>query len=204
MARTSTDEEQIEMLKTFWKEYGRYILIAVIVGLLIGYGWQYWKKRQMTRTLQASHLYYQIITPSDQDRLSQSQLAIAKQVVSHYPQTPYASLASFMFAKQQIGVQKYNQALPYLSWVITHSHVDSFKQLAKIRKARIEINLHKSRQALSTLHGVDDIGFVPMIEMVRAHAYLQLGDKVKAKALYAKAKAGYQALGIVDPTLLWQ
>ena len=61
-----------------------------------------------------------------------------------------------------------------------------------------------NRDLSKKLGRFNDIGFVPMIEMVRAHAYLQLGDKVKAKALYAKAKAGYQALGIVDPTLLWQ
>ena len=204
MVRTSTDEEQIEMLKTFWHEYGKYILIAVVIGLALGYGWQYWKQRQLTRTLEASSMYYEIIVPSDKGILSKEQVGVAKRMISHYPQTPYASIASFILAKQQVSLKKYKEAIPYLTWVVSHSHVNSFKQLARIRKARIEVYLKQPRQALATLKKTDDVGFMPMVQQMRADAYMAQGKRDQANALYTKAKAGYEALGIVNTALSLQ
>jgi len=52
-----TDREQIDMLKKWWKDYGQSIAIAIMVGLVLSFGWRYWRAHQQQQVEQASSLY---------------------------------------------------------------------------------------------------------------------------------------------------
>ena len=56
-----SDKEQIDMLKKWWTNYGKSILIAIIVGLLLGYGWNYYRTHQATTREQASLIYQKLL-----------------------------------------------------------------------------------------------------------------------------------------------
>ena len=36
-----SNKEQADLVKAFWNDYGRWIAIAIIIGLVLGFGWRW-------------------------------------------------------------------------------------------------------------------------------------------------------------------
>ena len=36
-----SNKEQADLVKAFWNDYGRWISIAILIGLLVGFGWRW-------------------------------------------------------------------------------------------------------------------------------------------------------------------
>ncbi len=51
-----TEEEQVEALKAWWDENGRSIVVAIVIALAAGFGWQGWKSQQEGQAEAASDM----------------------------------------------------------------------------------------------------------------------------------------------------
>ena len=60
MAEHLSDEEQLQILKNWWKETGTTLVVAVLVGLIAYFGFQWWKNSQQQKAEQASALYSEL------------------------------------------------------------------------------------------------------------------------------------------------
>ena len=56
-----TDQEELEKLKAWWKNYGGALLIGVVLGLGILFGHKYWTQYQEERRAAASEIYEQML-----------------------------------------------------------------------------------------------------------------------------------------------
>ena len=61
MTDYQTDQETIELIKQWWHDYGKYLAIAVFVGLAMGLIWHAWRQHQVNQIAQASRLYEQLL-----------------------------------------------------------------------------------------------------------------------------------------------
>ena len=195
-----TDKEQIEMIKAWWNKHGKSLAVAVGIGLAIGFGWRYWTVSQERVATQASTLYQRVLM-SDLSNLSDEANVQANALIKNYAKTPYAVLAALWQARKAVDDNKFDEAAAKLTWVLQHSKVAAFKQIARLRLARVEIAQKKAQQALTTLQTMDDETYLPLIEKNRGDAYLALGQQAKAKKAYESARAGFSELGIRDPIL---
>lgn len=50
----STEEQQVDAIKQFWKDYGTSILIGAVVGLGGLYGWNYYSDMKVAKAEEAS------------------------------------------------------------------------------------------------------------------------------------------------------
>ena len=188
-----SEKEQIESIKKWWSEQGKFIAIAIVIGLLIGFGWRYWHQLQDRREQNASAIY-QSVLQADQANQSVTVVGGAEILMKDFADTPYASLAALIWAKEAVLVQKYDLALSKLQWVIEHSKVSRFQQIAHISAARILLELGKTDAALTQLNAVKTKDFAPLVDWVKGDAYRLTGDVTLSRQYYEDAKNALTAL----------
>ena len=187
----AVDKEQIDLLKKFWRDYGKMLLIAVVIGLVIGSAWRYWHGRIHHHRSAASEYYQQYLAAQSSKDIKQSR-ALAKVLRSSYADTPYAVSTAFWQAKIAVNHKNYSGAREALLWVIQHGHMPVDIAVARLRLARVNMQVKQYDQALLELKRVTLATFVPIAEKLTGDIYRQQGDHKRALTAYQKAKVGYQ------------
>lgn len=200
MSAYETDKEQIEMIKKWWNDYGKALLIAIIIGLALGFGWRYWRQHKVEVSQQASGIY-QSMTIAAEKQDEKTATVLADKLMKDFSNTAYASLAGLLSAKNSVEQKQLKQAYQDLQWVIKNSDVKSFRQIARIRAARILIAENKAKAALKLLSTVDDKSYAPLTSEVKGDAYASLNNKKAALEAYKAANLGLLEMGMTNPLL---
>lgn len=196
-----TEQEQIEILKNWIKQYSLVILIGIIAASLTIFGWRYWQQRQAKIFTHASSIYDEMLAMRTQND-STAAIAQAKKLFTDYPQTTYGQIAAFMLARDAILKSDYPQAEDYLRWFLNHSHIAPFRQIARIRLARVLIAEQKPKQSIQLLdEKVDDKSFNGLTDEVKGDAYLSMKDIPKARQFYQQALTELPNAEVVRPIL---
>lgn len=186
MSEYLTEQEQIQQLKTWIKQYGFTILGGIIIAILVTSGWHYWQDYRNRILSHASIVYDEMLTLRAQNNTDSANVQ-AKKLLSHYPRTPYAQMAAFTLARDAVLKKNYPEAITQLNWVLDHSSEHALKEIARIRLARILITENKPDAALDTLKKVEDNSFIGLINEVRGDAYLALKNPALARNAYQLA-----------------
>ena len=128
----STEEQQAEAIKRFFRENGLSLALGVIVGLGGLYGWKAYNQNQITTAEQASDAYTKLVE-------SDSVLASADAFISENKDTQYATLAAFVAAKEAVDAKNLDLANEKLSWIVTNVDNAQLKAIATTRLARVQI-----------------------------------------------------------------
>jgi predicted negative regulator of RcsB-dependent stress response len=193
MPAYETDQEQMEMLRKWFKENGRWLLTAIVFGILAAFGWHIWQKQNNQRNEQASSLYEQLLTANEQNN-PQTINEMSEEIVKRYPKTEYAALATLIAAKTAIYQNNNSGALNKLQWVIDHSASASLRQIARLRRARVQLSQNQPDEAQKTLSIVNDKTYQPAIDEVQGDIYSAKGDSAKARQYYQSAQSGFSSL----------
>jgi predicted negative regulator of RcsB-dependent stress response len=181
-----SDKEQIEMIKKWWQENGMFTIISIISALVISFGWRYWQNHKNQEMAVASILYEQMLSHEINHQYSDVEFDVTG-LQTIYAKTPYASLAAFMSAHNAINNNNLSAALEKFDWVIANAKSADFKQIAKLRKARILLEMKKFNEAVEVLSKVNSIAFITLINEVRGDIYAAKGDKSSALSYYLNA-----------------
>jgi len=181
-----TEQEQIQQLKNWIKQYGPTIIAGVLIAIAVTSAWHYWQNYQNKILIHASSIYDEMLTLRAQGN-SSAALTQANKLRSHYAKTPYAQMAAYMLAREAVLKKNYPAAIKNLQWVIAHSRDTSMQQIARLRIARILITEKKPQEALEFLKKVDDKSFAGMIAEVKGDAYFAMNQIDSAKKTYELA-----------------
>jgi len=125
----------------------------------------------------------------------------AKKLFAHYPQTTYGQMAAFMLARDAIIKKNYPQAENHFHWILDHSHVASFRQIARLRLARLLIAEKKPADSLTILQTVEDNNFSGLTDEVRGDAYLAMNNVASARQSYHQALSELPNAEVIRPLL---
>lgn len=181
-----TEQEQIQQLKSWIKQYGPTILGGVLLALALTYGWHYWQNYQNRIMTHASLIYDEMLGMRAQDNADGSTTQ-AKKLISDYPKTPYASMAALLLAREAVKKNNYAEAISRLNWVIDHSKSKSLREIARLRIARILVAEQKPSEALNLLKIIDDNDYAGLADETKGDAYLAMNDQPSARQAYASA-----------------
>lgn len=195
-----SEKEQVELIKKWWRDYGLAILVAIIIGLAVGFGWRYWIRHKVEKTQEASVIYTELQGASIQQQFTVAE-GLVNRLMSRYPNTPYASMGALLSARNAVLQHDLKKALDQLQWVIKNSRMESVKQIARVRAARIFLSEKQYQLSLALLNTVNDPVYQPLIDMVKGDVYRALGKTQLANQAYQNAKNGFEANGIVDTFL---
>ena len=98
MTEYMTEQEQIELLKNWIKQYGLVILTGVALAILAMTGWRYWQQREFRINSHASAVYDEMLTMRAQNNLQATEIQ-AEKLFTHYPKTTYSQFAALTLAR---------------------------------------------------------------------------------------------------------
>lgn len=186
MTEYLTEQEQIEILKNWIKQYAVVIIAGVVLSILAITGWRYWQEHQIKTLNRASALYDKMLMNRAQGDVA-AMTANANKLHDTYPKTPYGQMASFMLAQTAVVKKDYKDAEKNLNWVLDNSKNAAFKQIARLRLARVMIAENKEEDAIKTLSKVEDKSFNGLIYEVKGDAYLAMKNINSAREAYKQA-----------------
>ena len=125
-----TEQEQVQQIKNWLKQYGFTILAGIAIALVITSSWHYWQNYSNKVLTHASAVYDEMLTLRAQGNASGA-IVQAQKLLSHYANTPYSQMAAFLLAREAVSKKNYPEAITQLNWVIDHSKDKSMREIAR-------------------------------------------------------------------------
>lgn len=213
MALDTTEEEQVEALKRWWKENGTSLLTGVVIVLAVMLGARKWQDSQSATAGQASDLYEQIaqiavanVTKiiSDDDMLAAQN--VYSQLKEQHKSSIYTRYAALAMAKFHADKEEIDQSAAELQWILDNESLGMFDkaepellQTVRERLARLKLAKGDAQGALDLVRKNPPGSYTVSYAETEGDALLQLGDQEGAKAAYLKA---IQAIGDGNPAIL--
>ncbi|MCR1836898.1 tetratricopeptide repeat protein [Rodentibacter caecimuris] len=179
MAYSIEEEQEINQLKEWWKENGKTIIVAFILGVAGVFGWRYWQTYQANQIAEASAGYDALVYAAEQAPTAQK--AKLTEFIQANSKTSYAVFALFDEAKNAVAKQDFASAEVALQQVLTQSQDDLLTSLAALRLSAVQFQLGQLDSALSTLEQVKSAGFNARKILLVGDIQLAKGDTVAAK-----------------------
>jgi len=190
-----TEDEQLELIKTWWKRYSSVITICISVVLLAMSGYKYWNWHTDKIHQQASNAYEHLML-SFANKDNKSVRSYANQLVKDYPDTVYADTARLTLAKLYVSHLQYAEARVQLEYVATHSKMVALQQVAKIRLARLLVAEKAYDKALDALSNITEATYLPVVSELKGDIYALTGRYQDAVSSYKEASNQVQMHGI--------
>jgi predicted negative regulator of RcsB-dependent stress response len=178
------EQEQVDALKAWWKENGRWVVGALVVGLLGFAGAQYWKSHQSSQAAEAAKLYAEVMkqaATNDAKRIGDA----ADALVSRYGGSAYAPRAQLLAAQASLQARDVAHAKVQLQWVIEHASESGLQDAARLKLASVLLDEKKYDEALKQLDAAHPESFTGLYADLK-------GDVLSAQGKTAEARAAYQ------------
>ncbi|WP_420996628.1 YfgM family protein [Cupriavidus sp. 30B13] len=183
MAYDLEEQEQLESLKAWWRQYGNTVTWALIAGLLAfaaWSGWNYWQRKQSG---EAALLYEQVIKAAegrDTERIKRA----AGDLEQKFGKTAYGPMSALVAAKVLYDAGDLAGAKTQLQWAVDHGDSE-YAHLARVRLAGVLLDEKAYDQGLALLKDEPPAPFVALYADRR-------GDLLAAQDKRADARAAYR------------
>lgn len=189
MADHLSDQEQLQVIKNWWKENGRYLIICITVSVSAYLGWQWWTKSQQQYAEQASAIYSELVAsiaePLSNDKLTTANFLV-EQLKNDFSDTAYAVNAALLQAKLEVDKGALDNAVDALNFAIDNGNSD-IQVVAIHRLARVYLAQKNTEEALALASYDKDDAFSSKYADLRGDIYSAKGDVVAAIAAYQQA-----------------
>lgn len=195
MADYETEEQQVEAIKSWWKENGTAVITGVFLGVTALVGWRGWDWYQEKQANEASDLYtimQQSVITNDSDAI----LSQADTIRANYKSTPYASLATLHEAKVHAQNGNLEEAESSLRWVIDNSKQDSVQEIARLRLARVLVSVNKLDEAETMINREISPAYTSLASEIRGDIFVARGEIEQAKQAYDQALNSADGSGV--------
>lgn len=150
MSSYHEEQEQIENVKAWWKQYGNYVIWTLVVIMLAYGGWNLWRYYERKQAVEAGVLYRELETAVDaKDKAKVAR--ISSDMESKFSGTPYAQMTALLAAKTLADAGDTAGAKAQLQWAASNAKDDEYKQLAKLRLAGVLLDEKAYDEALKML-----------------------------------------------------
>ncbi len=185
------EQEQLDALKSFWKQYGNLVtwVLILVLGAYAGWNaWQYWQREQ---GLKAGAMYEELdvaATAGDAERAGR----IFNDMKSQFPGAAFSLHGGLLAAKVQSDKGQADAAKASLAWVAEQAKDEELKTMARLRLSALQAEAKQFDEALKTLAAATAPGFEGLVADRRGDVLVLQGKKDEARAAY---QAAYKAMG---------
>jgi predicted negative regulator of RcsB-dependent stress response len=185
------EQEQIDQLKAFWKQYGNLITWTVTIALLAYAGWQGWNYWQRDQGAKAAAMFDALDAAANSGDTEKTARVFAD-MKERYPRTAFTQQAALLTAKVQQEKGQAEAARGSLTWAADNASEKEYRTVARLRLAGLLLDEKKYDEALKQLDAADTPEFAGLVADRRGDILLAQGKKSEAKDAY---NAAYKALG---------
>ncbi len=185
------EQEQLDALKAFWRQYGNLITLALALGFAVVAGingWTYWQKRQAEGAAARFDQLERAVQGGDALRAQ----AIFDDIRGNYGKTIYAANAGLLTAKLQVQKSQFDEALKSLAWVAESGGDREVQAMARLHAAAILMDKKQYPEALAQVDaaGKFDGNMGALVADRRGDVLMLSGKPEEARAAYQSAYAG--------------
>ena len=180
----STEEQQVDAIKQFWKDYGTSIVVGAVVGLGGLFGWNYYSEHKIAQAELASEAFQAVSAGNISDT---SMLAAAETFAKDHSQKGYQSLLELIVAKAAVEAGDLEKAEATLKSVVSSAPDKGLVMVATMRLARVQAEQGQITTAITTLDQVSDPAFTAQRDELKGDFLVRKGDEEQAKAAYQAA-----------------
>ena len=180
------EQEQLDQLKHFWKQYGNAITWALIVILGAFASWnfyQYWQRSQAAQAAAMFDEVERVVKSADPARIDR----VFGDIKSKFGSTTYAQQAGLLVARQYYSVGNALGAQGALTWVAENASDPGYQALAKLRLAAVLAESKGFDEALKQLSGSFPANFEGLVADRKGDILMLQGKKPEALVEYRKA-----------------
>jgi predicted negative regulator of RcsB-dependent stress response len=180
------EQDKLEDLKAWWKQWGNSIagiVIAVSIGVIGVQGWRWWTQQQAAK---AAVLYDAVSAAARANDPAKAKEAMA-QLADRYGGTGYAPRGALLVAALLFENGDAAGAKAQLAFVIDKSDDDELKQIARLRLAAILFDEKQYDEALRTLDARHDPSFAGLYADLRGDILVAAGRIDDARTAYQTA-----------------
>ncbi len=180
------EQEQLDQLKAFWKQYGN-LITWVITLALAGYaGWNGWNWWQRDQAVKAAAMFDEL------DRAASTGDAVKAGHVfadmkERFPRTTFTQQGALLAAKVQYEKGQVDAARATLAWVSANAGEDEYRDVADLRLAGLQLDAKQFDAALKTLDAIRGKDFASLAADRRGDVLLAQGKRDEARQQFQKA-----------------
>ncbi len=196
----TSEDQQIEMIKKWWRANGTGVLVGIVLAITAVLAWQFWHQNKQANREAAAALYGQLVDAAsslDQSRLagetekSEDQMAtlthLGEQLKTDFSDSEYAVYAALMLAKEAVLNNEMSPAQEQLKWAKDNTENEPLKLIANLRLTRVLAQEKQYEAALKQLDSVQPGAQADAYEEVRGDIYVAMGETKKARDAYELA-----------------
>jgi len=184
----TTEEEQIEAIKKWWKENWVSLLGGVMIGIGILVGGKYYLDSRHYHAEAASIEYETMVQAVSQNKTQDAETRAAT-LLGQYADTPYAGFAALTMAKIKSDANDLVAAKSHLRWAIENTSLQEVKQEALMRLARVYLAEKNFDDALAQLKLVTAKPYKIAVEELKGDIFVAKGETENARTAYSLALA---------------
>ncbi|MBW3566468.1 MAG: tetratricopeptide repeat protein [Proteobacteria bacterium] len=185
------EKEQIEEIKLWWRENRWFILGGLVISIAIVAGWRYWQEYRQEQSEIASQKYEELLSQARTQNFAELENTV-RELQDEFSATPYAALGSMKLAAERVTAGEFAAAAEALRWAMENTDDDELALVARLRLARVLLQLGRTEDAIELLRSVEPGKFAALFEELRGDALLAKGDKDGARAAYEAAIAALE------------
>ena len=185
-----SEKEQLEQIRTWWKEYGGYVIGGLGLGIAVLAGWNYYQGSKLESQLAGSALYETLAGHVESGNLDQAE-AVADDLGNSYAATTYAAQGKLALARLYMDRNRDQDAADVLQALLDEGAGGELELVARARLARILLYQGKAEEVVALLEGQESAAFAATFDDLLGDAYRELGR-------YDDAQAAYQRV-MLDP-----
>ncbi len=186
------EQEQLDQLKYFWKQYGNAItwLLILVMGSYAGWnGYQYWQKQQSTKAGALFDEVERAASSGDTSKLERSW----NDMKDRFPGTTFAAQSALLAGKTFQQAEKYDAALAALKWAAESASDEASAQLARLRLANLQIQQKAYDDASKTLAKPFTPAFTGLALDIQGDLYMSQNKPQDAVKAYTDAWSKLEA-----------
>jgi predicted negative regulator of RcsB-dependent stress response len=184
------DDDRVQVLTRWWNENATALIVGLV--LVIGgvIGWRWYTDHTAAREEAASAAYRSYVelrgsstaSPADRD-------AALATLDTEFPKTSYRIFSLLYRAHDAASVDDYEQAARWLETALAATDDELLRDVARVRLARLYVQLGKPDVALETLRQVKGSGFRSYVAEIKGDILLGQGKAAEAREAYQAAAA---------------
>jgi predicted negative regulator of RcsB-dependent stress response len=196
-----SEKEQIEQIRSWWSEYGGYVIGGVGLGIAILVGFNYYENSRLEAQLAGSAMY-ETLTGHVVDGELDAAEQVADALAAEYGDTTYAAQAKLALARLYMDKNRDQDAADVLRELLDSDADVALKHLGRTRLARILLYQGHAQDAVDLLEGQESEAFGAIWGELLGDAYRELGRNAEAAEAYQNVMLSPMAQATVDPRLV--
>lgn len=196
-----SEKEQLQEIRAWWAENGRFVIAGVVLGIAAIFSWNQWRSSLETTRIEASVLFEDIMVAAFEGDLEAAEVAAAE-LFENYERTVYPDQARLALARIYMDKGRDKDATDALRELIVEGDETEIQMVGRLRLAKVLLYQGKPDEVIALLKDRGESGFAARYNEVLGDAYVANGAYTEAQAAYQAALSENPQLSTVDNNLI--